>query len=451
MRAAEQIIIVGAGAGSAAAPPFDPNWYKSYQIGGNNPSVVLDFVGQRYWDGTNNQASVSSMVSGGTIDSNGLLCNSLTITAIGALLTALQAKPALICVEISGGTAATNAGIVSFSLDSPVFQASTNKARSYKQSGTPTGLDTTNVLNFTLVNWIASAITSAGRSIAANGTSRVSDTNVYSSPSAVQLGSYNGGSLFGGHLRSISVIPAALTLAQQSNAAGPPAYVGSNAINATGTNSVVFGNVLQYEYTQAWSFGAAILGFKTLPATASVIATNVTTSTAFPGIDFMWIDAAGKLHVRLINNIVTPHYIGVSGSTVLNDGKPHYLFATYDGSGTAAGVKLYVDGAPETLTIESDTLAGLSTVSAGQNLCITNQVNHTDFVANCVVDSIRMSNIVRSAAYIAAHSTPATVAAVDASTVLALDFEEGTGLTTADSSASGFTGTLSASTIWARS
>ena len=447
--------VYAAGLFLIAQKPYDPSWYKSYQIGGVNPSFVMDFAGGRYFDGTNANADPATMVSSpasvsGSTWLNGYILNNLLDTATGNVLAALQAKPALICVEVSGGTAAVNAGIVSFGLDSPIFQVSTNKARTYKSTGSPTGLDTTNVATWTGINRVASAVVSTGRNIALNAVTRVSDANIYAVPSAVQLGSYNGGSLFGGSLRALYVISSGVTIAGSNSCSSPPAWAGTNALNFTSTNFVDFGNVLQYEYTQPWSFGAAILGLSTLGATANVIATNVTTSTAFPGIDFAFIDPSGHLHVRLINNIVTPHYIGVSGSTVLNDNKPHYLFATYDGSGTAAGVKLYVDGVAEILTIESDTLAGLSIVAVGQDLYVGNQKNHTDFPANCVVDSIRMSNIVRSAAYIASHSTPATVAPVDSNTVLALDFEEGTGITTADSSASGFTGTISVGTIWDR-
>lgn len=445
------VIVNGfSGATGATGPAFDANWFKSYQVGGINPSVVLDFVGGRYYDGTNNQAAVTSMIAGGTIDANGLNLNSTSITAIGALLTALAAKPALICVEFAGGTAAANQAIVSFGADSPVFLTSTNTARTFKATGSPTALNTTATGNWANINRICSAVVATGRNISLNGSARVSDTNIYTAPTSVQLGSFGGIDVFTGHLRSISVLSGSVSIAQESELSSPPAWAGSNALNVTGTNSVNFGNILQFERTQPWSFGAAILGLTTLGATANVICTNVATASAFPGIDYMWIDAAGKLHVRLINNI-TSNFIGVFGSTVLNDNKPHYLFATYDGSGLAAGVKLYVDGVPETLNIESDTLAGLSTVAAGQDLFVGNQANHTDFVVNCTIDSIRMSNIVRSPAYIAAHALPASVPAIDANTILALDFEEGTGTTTTDLSSNAFVGTLSASTLWARS
>jgi hypothetical protein len=444
-------------ASNTPAPPFDSNWYQSYNIGGTNPSFVLDFLNGRYYDGSSSQAAMASMVSGGTRDANGLLLNSASINAIGAALTAMKLATVLICAEVGGGTAAANAGIVSFdTTQSPIFQVSTNKARSYRSTATPTGLDTTNTATWTGVNRIASQIATGGRSITLNNVNRVSDTNVPATPTSVFLGSFNGGSLFGGYLRCLYAIPLGVTINGGLSGALPPAYVGSSGLYFPANGFVDLGNVLQYERTQAWSFGCGIVGLNSLGATANVLATNVTTSTAFPGIDFMFIGgsnnspagSAGRIFVRLINDI-TSKWIGVYGSTRVDDGKMHYLWTTYDGSGTAAGVKLYVDGVLETMTVESDTLGANSIVAAGQDLYIGNQKNHLDFPANCVLGGLRISNIVRSASYVAQYSTSASIAPVDASTVLAMNFAEGTGTTTADSSASGFTGTIT-SAPWCR-
>jgi hypothetical protein len=447
----QQRFLLG-GAGKIVAPAFDPNWFHSYQLGGTMPSVVLDFVGGRYYDGTNNKAAVSSMLSGAalTIDGTGLLLNSASLVASGALLAAMQASDITVCAEVSGGVAGTNLAIISFgplsTSDGIMFETSANQARS--RTGV-TNLLTVNTSTWTGVNRIGSSKNAAGRGIALNGSTGIEDTAVIVPPTSVFIGSLGGSFIYGGKLRALYVIPRRVATAELGYSSLAPAWTGSNALFSFGTNFVDMGNVLQFERTQPWSFGAAIVMGTALPATAAVIATNVTTSTAFPGIDLMFVNSAGKLHVRLINNI-TSNFIGVFGSTLLNDGKPHYAWSEYSGSGLASGVTLYVDGVPETLTVESDTLAGLSTVAAGQNLFIGNQKNHTDFVFNGIIDAIRMSNIVRGPAYIAAHSKPATVPPIDANTVLALDFEEGTGTTTADSSASGFTGTLSSSAMWAR-
>jgi hypothetical protein len=274
------------------------------------------------------------------------------------------------------------------------------------------------------------------------------------------LGFYNrtsGSNWFAGRIYNLVATKTALTSAQvkslatyQMAKAGatpkfPTPLIGSHSILPVSNTFIDAGANLAYERTQAWT---AIATIKTsyIPLTAAVIATNVTTSPAFRGIDFLWIDVAEKLHVRLINNIVTPLYIGVSGSTILTDGMKHTVGATYDGSSTAAGVKLYVDGVLETNTVESDTLGANSIVSGVPRLYIGNQQNHLDFQFGGIMDGLRISNIVRNQAYMTANAggNPA----VDANTVLAYDFEEGTGLTTLDLSASGFNGTLSTSAIW---
>lgn len=60
----------------------------------------------------------------------------------------------------------------------------------------------------------------------------------------------------------------------------------------------------------------------------------------------------------------------VHGSTTLVAGKPYIAVVTYDGSGAAAGVKITLNGAAETLTVASDTLASNTTVGATQQLAI---------------------------------------------------------------------------------
>ncbi|MDQ6860347.1 MAG: putative Ig domain-containing protein [Verrucomicrobiota bacterium] len=55
-------------------------------------------------------------------------------------------------------------------------------------------------------------------------------------------------------------------------------------------------------------------------------------------------------------NCPRDHAVIVYGSTKVNDGQWHHVSATYDGSGTAAGVKIYVDGVIETMSVISDNL-----------------------------------------------------------------------------------------------
>lgn len=62
--------------------------------------------------------------------------------------------------------------------------------------------------------------------------------------------------------------------------------------------------------------------------------------------------------VVLGSNIAGGKYISVLGNTSISDGQYHHVVYTYDGSGTAAGLKIYVDGQLSALTVYSDTLDG---------------------------------------------------------------------------------------------
>lgn len=430
-------------------------WYTAYAIGGVNPSVALDFTTGRYFDGTNPAASLASLIGGSpSVNSSGLLLNNLTLVATGALLTALQGAAVTISSQISGSVNASNGGIVSFGLDAPVFQAATNAARSYFNS-TTTNLDTTNTADWAAnFNIIGSSLNASGRGISLNGVAGIEDLKAFTSPAAVQIGSYNGSSALGGRMQSLAVYPFRVSTAQLQSASSPPAFLG-NSMRGIPSQFVTAGNVNQFERTQPWTIMAAI--YQTAMPTpsvsgASVISTNVTTGPAFPGYE-LFIDAtpSGKLHVRIISNFGTNIYVGKSGSTNVCDGKWHVVAATYDGSSLASGIRIFVDGVEETYTVEIDALGSNSIVAAGQELYVGNQKNSLGFNMIGAMDEYSISNVVRSPAFIAAHATPATIRFLDANVVLNYRFEEGSGTTVADQSASGFTGTLSTANLWSRS
>jgi hypothetical protein len=210
---------------------------------------------------------------------------------------------------------------------------------------------------------------------------------------------------------------------------------------ANNSYATVGSGILTYEYTQPWTSMSAIK-LHAKPAGAGIIFSNATTSPAFPGYEH-WIDSNGKQHVRLINNITTPHYIGVIGSQNLVDGLWHVVTATYDGSGTAAGVKLYVDGVQDTsATVESDTLAGNTIVGGTQTWMLGNQANHLDFNLVGGMSYFSLSNIVRSGSYIASHATSGTKESVDANHSIFFALDEGSGATLTDTSSGGHNATL---------
>jgi len=65
---------------------------------------------------------------------------------------------------------------------------------------------------------------------------------------------------------------------------------------------------------------------------------------------------AGFLDGAVSNTCPPDNYIAVRGTTHLNDGQWHHVAMTYDGSSSASGLKLYVDGVPEASVVQEDTL-----------------------------------------------------------------------------------------------
>jgi hypothetical protein len=59
------------------------------------------------------------------------------------------------------------------------------------------------------------------------------------------------------------------------------------------------------------------------------------------------------------------NFLGVEALASVNDGHWHFLVATYDGSGHASGIRLYVDGAAVSTTLfgNGDSLNGLITLN----------------------------------------------------------------------------------------
>lgn len=216
-----------------------------------------------------------------------------------------------------------------------------------------------------------------------------------------------------------------------------------------GTSQVLnLTNILQYEYTQPWTtFVAAQVRSQPRTGGAMMLFANVTApaNPAFPGYEF-WIDDHCRLRVRVINNVST-HFAGAIGTTQVCDLTKHVFGATYDGSGTAAGIKMYIDGNPETTSVEADTLGGLTIIATGQLFLIGNQQGQAFHFAG-TMNVFRQDNIVRNAAYMLAHNTASSLLTGDVNTALLLPINTGSGTTITDTSGNGHNGTISSATMW---
>lgn len=222
------------------------------------------------------------------------------------------------------------------------------------------------------------------------------------------------------------------------------------------------GNHLQYENTQAWTVvGTAVFcPFRQTGYTnfAQIFFTNVAAGNPQPGFE-MYVDSTGSatvghMVIQVLDN-QTPTFgsIALIGGTNNLDCKPHVYAGSYDGSKTIAGFHIYIDGVEETYTTFANNLGGTSSISPNA-FFIGNQLGSTapndwfnQFWPRGGIGYFQVSNVVRSQAYIQT-ATLAAPPTKDANTVLEYLLTEGTGTTTADTSASGFTGTLNAARMW---
>jgi hypothetical protein len=278
------------------------------------------------------------------------------------------------------------------------------------------------------------------------------------SPTPLSIGSLAATLQFSGLIGEIFIYSSALTPANIStidanqNTAFPALgfhtpYSGTACLQFGNSEQLSFGNVLQYERTQAWTMWAAVqLYFSPPLSSATCIMTNVpVTGTGYPGYE-LWIGEEGTLRVRLISNIGTPNYLDVRGSTNVCDGKKHMVVATYDGSSTPAGVKFYIDGVLDTSVTVAQPLTA-TIVASGQAFIVGSQQGMGGLYLNGALSYFQLDNIVRSAAVIAPVKNGA-IPPKDANTAMCLPLNEGSGAAVHDTSTSAFTGTLTSSSNW---
>ena len=105
-------------------------------------------------------------------------------------------------------------------------------------------------------------------------------------------------------------------------------------------------------------------------------------------------DTEKILAVGILNDWNTDTSIAVAGDSVINDGNWHHVGFTYNGTGVAAGVALYVDGVSETKTVATDGL-GSNTINNTQPLTIGREL--TDLYFDGDIDDVRVYNRALSA------------------------------------------------------
>lgn len=122
------------------------------------------------------------------------------------------------------------------------------------------------------------------------------------------------------------------------------------------TTYVSVGNYHAFERTDSFSVSVWAKWTATGPTNYTMIG-KMSDPTLYRGWA-MRANATGEVQVYLINDNSTTNQISVQTTAKYNDGVWHHVTFTYDGSSTAAGVKIYVDGALQAKTTNTDALSG---------------------------------------------------------------------------------------------
>lgn len=156
------------------------------------------------------------------------------------------------------------------------------------------------------------------------------------------------------------------------------------------------GTAFNWEYTQPWAFEFLINPNSPRSGTINqMVWTKVGISSPWPGmqigLQFNGGVVAGNVVWVLLQGAVGGDGIQVYGSTDLTNGSVWHVAVSYDGSGTAAGIKIYVNSIPETPAVLSDTLAGTSILNT-TNPCIGAWGNGSQFFYKGNIEELAIYN-----------------------------------------------------------
>jgi hypothetical protein len=132
-----------------------------------------------------------------------------------------------------------------------------------------------------------------------------------------------------------------------------------NALSFNGTsNYVPIGNESNFDFERTDAFTAGAWLKTSASSGSQVLISKMANSSPCTGYE-LYINASGAIGAYLVNDYSANNYISeVTMPSGYNDDDWHYVFMTYDGSSTAAGFKIYVDGSEKITNTYMDTLTG---------------------------------------------------------------------------------------------
>lgn len=152
------------------------------------------------------------------------------------------------------------------------------------------------------------------------------------------------------------------------------------AFRFDGNTAIEYGEVAAFELDEPFSYGAWIY---CVDDKAMTVLSKMDDADAFRGYD-LYV-GGGKLFVHLVHQWDT-NAIRVNTRQPIRREKWQHVMATYDGSRSAAGVRIFVDGIEQELEITHDTLTG--TIKTDKPLRIGRRRDSAPFQG--IIDELRI-------------------------------------------------------------
>lgn len=209
-------------------------------------------------------------------------------------------------------------------------------------------------------------------------------------------------------------------------------------------DQISFGDILDFERTDAFSLE---LWFNAGESSdnGGLICKMANGTAAMKGYGLWWESSLNRLAFRLISDVGSGNRAGIyalviSGNSI-KDNDWHHIVATYDGSSSASGMKLYLNGSLLSTTYYNDNLS--ASISTSNNFTVGSR--HDDYYVPGFINKVRVYNQELTAANVLSNYNKA-YSPISSGLVLRADIDEGTGSTAYDTSGNGTNGTISGAT-----
>lgn len=169
---------------------------------------------------------------------------------------------------------------------------------------------------------------------------------------------------------------------------------------------------LRFDFADRFSFSA---WFNTSASAIGTIISKEEASGNFEGYCLL-IDSTGEIIVRLEGSGAINNKIEVETFSTWNDGKWHHVAVTYDGSSTAAGVIIYIDGVAQAPNVTFDAASNSMLNTVPFQIGIR---DNTDRLWDGLLDEVAVFNSELTPAQVAAifnHGNPVSLVSGPAST-----------------------------------